>query len=93
VCVPDVGAVIVKVAVVPDTTDTDPWFAPSIDKVTVPVGRTALVYDVAMVTVTWKVAPGAGEVEAGSTASVVGPLATVMLTGVAVETALKLSPL
>ena len=51
-CAPDVGEVIVKVAVVPDTTDTDPWVAPSSDKVTEPVGVTALEYVAAIVTVT-----------------------------------------
>jgi hypothetical protein len=37
-CVPVVGAVIVKVAVVPETREPDPCVEPSSDKVTEPVG-------------------------------------------------------
>lgn len=84
---------MVSVAAVPETTDAVPWFTPSMVKVTVPVAMAAPGDDSVRFAVTCRGAPGAGVLVAGTRANVVGPLETVMVTEVAVEPLLLVSPL
>jgi hypothetical protein len=69
------------VAVVPAERVWTPALLPSRVKVTVPVGVAVLWVVLVSVAVTVKDAPGVGVVVEGAMASVVGDLATVMVTG------------
>jgi hypothetical protein len=68
-------------ALVPDTRDVDPTVAPSMLKVTVPVGMVAPERVAVRLAVTCMALPAMGVVVAGTTANVVTLLVEVTLTG------------